>query len=310
MSGRGRGMEPAREAGAGCGPESRGGREGQGRESRARRCPVIGGSGGRAGGSTCVLAAPALRPRPDPRPAMPPPAPPTELVPSERAVVLLSCVLSALGSGLLVATHALWPDLRSRARRLLLFLSLADLLSAASYFYGVLQDFTGPSWDCVLQGALSTFANTSSFFWTVAIALYLYLSIVRATRGPRAGHLLWTFHVVRWVAAELLSFDSPALPQPQLPPGPCLLFPWPLCLSGAHFLVRPMAGRPGGQCLLMPQGSPEPAGRCQACPRGGPVLGITAEDAPLRSPWAGASARWEPQLRPVEGGGPELTLSS
>ncbi|XP_023604945.1 G-protein coupled receptor 157 isoform X1 [Myotis lucifugus] len=128
---------------------------------------------------------------------MPPPAPPTVLVPSERAVVLLSCVLSALGSGLLVATHALWPDLRSRARRLLLFLSLADLLSAASYFYGVLQDFSGPSWDCVLQGALSTFANTSSFFWTVAIALYLYLSIVRTPRGPRAGRLLLAFHVVR-----------------------------------------------------------------------------------------------------------------
>ncbi|XP_023604946.1 G-protein coupled receptor 157 isoform X3 [Myotis lucifugus] len=127
---------------------------------------------------------------------MPPPAPPTVLVPSERAVVLLSCVLSALGSGLLVATHALWPDLRSRARRLLLFLSLADLLSAASYFYGVLQDFSGPSWDCVLQGALSTFANTSSFFWTVAIALYLYLSIVRTPRGPRAGRLLLAFHVV------------------------------------------------------------------------------------------------------------------
>ncbi|KAG3282071.1 G-protein coupled receptor 157 [Ictidomys tridecemlineatus] len=129
---------------------------------------------------------------------MPPPAPPTELLPSERAVVLLSCALSALGSGLLVATHALWPDLRSRARRLLLFLSLADLLSAASYFYGVLQDFSGPSWDCVLQGAVSTFANTSSFFWTVAIALYLYLSIVHAARGPRTDRLLWAFHAVSW----------------------------------------------------------------------------------------------------------------
>uniref|UniRef100_A0A8D0XXY1 G protein-coupled receptor 157 n=1 Tax=Sus scrofa TaxID=9823 RepID=A0A8D0XXY1_PIG len=121
---------------------------------------------------------------------MSPPAPPTELMPSERIVVLLSCVLSALGSGLLVATHALWPDLRSRARRLLLFLSLADLLSATSYFYGVLRDFEGPSWDCVLQGALSTFANTSSFFWTVAIALYLYLSIVRTVRirsAPGSG---------------------------------------------------------------------------------------------------------------------------
>ncbi|MBZ3873833.1 putative G-protein coupled receptor 157 [Sciurus carolinensis] len=129
---------------------------------------------------------------------MPQPPPPTELLPSERAVVLLSCALSALGSGLLVATHALWPDLRSRARRLLLFLSLADLLSAASYFYGVLQDFSGPSWDCVLQGALSTFANTSSFFWTVAIALYLYLSIVHAARGPQTDRLLWAFHAVSW----------------------------------------------------------------------------------------------------------------
>ncbi|XP_006873156.1 PREDICTED: probable G-protein coupled receptor 157 [Chrysochloris asiatica] len=129
---------------------------------------------------------------------MPLPVPPTVLVPSERAVVLLSCVLSALGSGLLVATHALWPDLRSRARRLLLFLSLADLLSAASYFYGVLQDFSGPSWDCVLQGALSTFANTSSFFWTVAIALYLYLSIVRAAHCRGSGRLLWAFHIISW----------------------------------------------------------------------------------------------------------------
>ncbi|XP_003274371.2 G-protein coupled receptor 157 isoform X1 [Nomascus leucogenys] len=138
-------------------------------------------------------------------------APPTELMPSERAVVLLSCALSALGSGLLVATHALWPDLRSRARRLLLFLSLADLLSAASYFYGVLQDFAGPSWDCVLQGALSTFANTSSFFWTVAIALYLYLSIVRAARGPRTDRLLWAFHVVSWGVPLVITVAAVAL---------------------------------------------------------------------------------------------------
>ncbi|XP_032250063.1 G-protein coupled receptor 157 [Phoca vitulina] len=142
---------------------------------------------------------------------MPPPVPPTELVPSERAVVLLSCALSALGSGLLVATHALWPDLRSPARRLLLFLSLADLLSAASYFYGVLQDFAGPSWDCVLQGALSSFANTSSFFWTVAIALYLYLSIVRAAREPRTGRLLWAFHVVSWGVPLAITVAAVAL---------------------------------------------------------------------------------------------------
>lgn len=206
------------------------GAEGPGRPPWALRGRVFAGGGGRTGSPASVRAAPALFGASPalPRLAMPPPAPPTELVPSERAVVLLSCVLSALGSGLLVATHALWPDLRSPARRLLLFLSLADLLSAVSYFYGVLQDFSGPSWDCVLQGALSTFANTSSFFWTVAIALYLYLSIVRATRG-HGGLLLWAFHVVRWVAAAALTFlGTPSPPHPlawALPAAPVALTP-------------------------------------------------------------------------------------
>ncbi|KAG8505563.1 G-protein coupled receptor 157, partial [Galemys pyrenaicus] len=198
-----------------CGPAGSGGagtRAGRaaGREPRAAPSPDGGCGDGRTGRQTSVPAAP----RPAPRPAAPPamlPALTTDLVPSERVVVLLSCVLSALGSGLLVATHALWPDLRSRARRLLLFLSLADLLSAASYFYGVLRDFADSSWDCVLQGALSTFANTSSFFWTVAIALYLYLSIVRAAHGPRASHLLWAFHVVSWGVPLAITVAAVAL---------------------------------------------------------------------------------------------------
>ncbi|KFO73094.1 putative G-protein coupled receptor 157, partial [Cuculus canorus] len=124
------------------------------------------------------------------------PLPATELHTSERVVVLVSCVLSFLGSSLLVCTHALWPELRTRPRQLLLYLSLADLLSALSYFYGVLQDFDKTSWDCVLQGALSTFSNTSSFFWTMAVALYLYIIIVRGS--PTGTGLLCCFHIVSW----------------------------------------------------------------------------------------------------------------
>uniref|UniRef100_A0A8D0BT79 G protein-coupled receptor 157 n=1 Tax=Salvator merianae TaxID=96440 RepID=A0A8D0BT79_SALMN len=114
----------------------------------------------------------------------------------ERIVVLVSCTLSFLGAGLLVGTHALWPELRTRPRQLLLYLSLADLFSAASYFYGVLKDFEGSSLDCVAQGAISTFANTSSFFWTMAIALYLYITIVQGSLGGTG--LLCFFHVVSW----------------------------------------------------------------------------------------------------------------
>uniref|UniRef100_A0ACB8EEE9 Uncharacterized protein n=1 Tax=Sphaerodactylus townsendi TaxID=933632 RepID=A0ACB8EEE9_9SAUR len=119
----------------------------------------------------------------------------TPVSPWERAAVLGSCALSAAGSGLLVATHARWPELRTRPRQLLLWLSLADLLSAAAYFYGALRAFRGPSWDCVAQGALSSFANTSAFFWTVAVALELYLAIVRG--APARPALLALFHALR-----------------------------------------------------------------------------------------------------------------
>uniref|UniRef100_A0A8C9UIV9 G protein-coupled receptor 157 n=1 Tax=Serinus canaria TaxID=9135 RepID=A0A8C9UIV9_SERCA len=129
-----------------------------------------------------------------------------------RAVLLLPCTCSAR-----------WPELRTRPRQLLLHLSLADLLSALSYFYGVLRDFQGTSWDCVLQGALSTFANTSSFFWTMAIALYLYLSIVRGS--PAGQDLLWGFHAVRWVLNVTVPKGGVAAAL-HCSPAPLLRVPW------------------------------------------------------------------------------------
>ncbi|KAG8569090.1 hypothetical protein GDO81_014258 [Engystomops pustulosus] len=115
----------------------------------------------------------------------------------EQVIVLLSCGLSFLGSLLIIFTHIRWPELRSRPRQLLFFLSVADLFSAVSYFYGVLRDFQTSSWDCVAQGALSTFSNTSSFFWTVAVALYLYITIVQSQQSL-AEHMVYWFHLISW----------------------------------------------------------------------------------------------------------------
>ncbi|KAM8927251.1 G-protein coupled receptor 157 [Pelodytes ibericus] len=116
---------------------------------------------------------------------------------SEQVIVLLSSALSFLGSALIIFTHVHWPELRSRPRELLLYLSVADLLSAVSYFYGVLRDFNGPRWDCVVQGAVSTFSNTSSFFWTVSVAVYLYITIVHSHQSL-ADNMIYWFHLVSW----------------------------------------------------------------------------------------------------------------
>ncbi|KAF5904683.1 G-protein coupled receptor [Clarias magur] len=121
----------------------------------------------------------------------------TDVAVYEQVVVLFSCVLSALGSALVMGTYALWPDLRTTPRQLLVFLSVADLLSAVSYAYGVYMVFHDNTWDCVTQGAVSTFSNTSSFFWTVAIAIYLYIFIVKASQRL-ADSLVLYFHLISW----------------------------------------------------------------------------------------------------------------
>ncbi|NP_001085567.1 G protein-coupled receptor 157 L homeolog isoform X1 [Xenopus laevis] len=129
---------------------------------------------------------------------------------SEQVIVLLSCVLSFLGSALIIATYIFWQDLRSRPRLLLLFLSVADLLSAISYFYGVLRNFQETTWDCVTQGAISTFSNTSSFFWTVAVAVYLYITIVKSQQNF-ADQLIPWLHLISWGVPLVITLSAVCL---------------------------------------------------------------------------------------------------
>ncbi|KAL2103614.1 hypothetical protein ACEWY4_000482 [Coilia grayii] len=121
----------------------------------------------------------------------------TEVFVYEQVVILISCALSFFGSLLIILTYIIWADLRTTPRKLLVFLSVADLLSAISYSVGVWKVFHEDSWDCIVQGAFSTFANTSSFFWTVAIAIYLYIFIVRSSQRG-ADSLVLYFHLVSW----------------------------------------------------------------------------------------------------------------
>lgn len=121
----------------------------------------------------------------------------TEVFVFEQVIVLFSCALSFLGSSLIILTYVIWSDLRTTPRRLLVYLSVADWLSAVSYAFGVWRVFRSDSIDCIVQGAISTFANTSSFFWTVAIAVYLYIFIVRSSQRV-ADSLVLYFHFVSW----------------------------------------------------------------------------------------------------------------
>ncbi|XP_069545167.1 G-protein coupled receptor 157 [Brachyistius frenatus] len=121
----------------------------------------------------------------------------TEVYLSEQVIVLCSCALSFAGSSLIILTYILWSDLRTTPRKLLVYLSVSDWLSAVSYAFGVWRVFRSDSAECIAQGSISTFANTSSFFWTVAIAVYLYIFIVKSSQRV-ADSLVLLFHLVSW----------------------------------------------------------------------------------------------------------------
>ncbi|XP_071332074.1 G-protein coupled receptor 157 [Trachinotus anak] len=129
---------------------------------------------------------------------------------SEQVVVLFSCALSFVGSSLIVLTYIVWSDLRTTPRRLLVYLSVSDWLSAVSYAFGVWRVFQTDSVDCIVQGAVSTFANTSSFFWTVAIAVYLYVFIVRSSQRV-ADSLELIFHLVSWGVPLIITIAAVSL---------------------------------------------------------------------------------------------------
>ena len=130
-----------------------------------------------------------------------------------KIVVGATCILSILGAGLIILTYVAFRDLRTTARQLLANLSIADLIVAASHFVGLFhfqhyieyynsqgnENSTVPSTDtlCTVQGAFNMFGTVSSFLWTMAIAVYMFVIIV--LKNPEAARkLVFVFYPLCW----------------------------------------------------------------------------------------------------------------
>lgn len=122
--------------------------------------------------------------------------------------------LSITGASLIIGTFIAFKSLRTRARQILVQLSIADFAVAASHLLGVsinlpkyshhickeipLSDvnFTTDVF-CKIQGGTTIFFTVASFFWTIALALYLLTVIV--FESQRAGKwMTLMFYPVCW----------------------------------------------------------------------------------------------------------------
>ena len=134
--------------------------------------------------------------------------------------VSIVCILSVLGASLIILTYVAFKNLRTVARELLVHLSIADICVAMSHLVGITALFpkyvANPCvWGdtpvyinvtelaCKIQGGVAVFGAVSSFFWSVAVAIYLLVLIV--FENPKLGkYLRYFFYVICWGVPTVL----------------------------------------------------------------------------------------------------------
>ena len=127
-----------------------------------------------------------------------------------KIAVSSSCVLSIIGSLLIIIAYFAFRDTRTTARQLLVNLSLADLTTALANFTGLLTDFgrflgyqedshthTGIAVYCSIQAFFSQFGTNVSILWTIMIAVYMLIAIV-FKKQRTADCLLPVYYIVSW----------------------------------------------------------------------------------------------------------------
>ena len=109
-----------------------------------------------------------------------------------RSVVGVTCIMSILGSFLIIFSYILFKDIRTKARLILFHLSLTDLGVAVSNFVGDVVRFerfytsnhtvtspgSVPKFFCEAQAFCALYFTISSILWTSILAFYMYFLVL------------------------------------------------------------------------------------------------------------------------------------
>lgn len=112
----------------------------------------------------------------------------------------ITTFLSFFGTLFIIISFCIWKDIQTTSRRILLYISVADFLTSVATIIAL-----SSSWirghesklACNVQSVLGTFSVLASFFWTVFMALYLYITVCRKN-ADLAKRLMPLFHGCGW----------------------------------------------------------------------------------------------------------------
>ena len=111
--------------------------------------------------------------------------------------------LSIMGALVIIITFVMWPDLRTNSRNIILFISIGDLFVAITNIVGVYGHSNILT--CKIEATLNIVAILSSFFWTVFLSVYFYVTICRKISLEMEARMMRFFHVTAWGIPFLLA---------------------------------------------------------------------------------------------------------
>lgn len=128
-----------------------------------------------------------------------------------RVVVGVTSILSVLGSLLIIFSYVCFKDIRTRARLILVHLSLADMGVALANFVGDVVYFdrfyehNGTIVEpplvkkifCEAQAFFALYFTISSILWTCVLSVYMYF-LVMEKGGPLMRAFVWFSYVISY----------------------------------------------------------------------------------------------------------------
>lgn len=116
---------------------------------------------------------------------------------------VVSC-LSIIGGSGIALIYVCFRELRTPSRKLLVYLSVMDALTAFGNILGVIWLLCSKNsvinhnlGYCKFQSALTIFSSISSFSWTVIIGVCLFYSIVKSQPAFIVTYMK-LFHIISW----------------------------------------------------------------------------------------------------------------
>ncbi|XP_062594281.1 G-protein coupled receptor 157-like [Saccostrea cucullata] len=152
----------------------------------------------------------------------------TDLIPVSLPGSVLICTivsssLSIFGAVLIFVTYCIVTVAKNQTRRLLVYLTIADLLTAVGNLMGAVRytlrdeseyinkrdqmavNCTNTDQICVIQSSITTFSSLASFFWTNIIMVHILMTLISQREWSRF-FIKVLYHLVSWGVPLVITF--------------------------------------------------------------------------------------------------------